>query len=166
MKITIREATERDVDVVVAMAYALHRYHHEIDDRAGLLRLEAEETKRKKYLDAIADVDSKLLVAVDETDTPIGMALGEANSEDEHHRPPLGRIESVYVNESVRGNGVGRKLTAALCDFFKARDVNDISLIYIMKNAPAKHFWTGLGFQPFALSAKAPLSDVMDNLTE
>jgi len=66
----------------------------------------------------------------------------------------------VFVEEPYRRRGVGTRLVLALCQFFAAHGVEDISLRYVIGNRQAERFWNRLGFEPRIITVGARRQDV------
>ncbi len=58
-----------------------------------------------------------------------------------------GHISAVYVQESLRGKGVGGALVAAALGWFGDRRVSRVRVTTDSKNALGVEFWKKLGFQ-------------------
>lgn len=61
-------------------------------------------------------------------------------------------LRSVAVAQSLRGQGIGRQLTAAALDLARTHGVRQVYLL--TETAPA--FFAGLGFRPVSRAAVAP----------
>lgn len=63
---------------------------------------------------------------------------------------PHGYISLNSVDESARGRGVGRSLTAAALRLFADRGIEAVLLHYIDDNPLSRLFWNLMGFAPVA----------------
>lgn len=61
-----------------------------------------------------------------------------------------GYLALVNVDESARGRGVGRALTAAALRWFAEHDIEAVMLHYIDDNPLSRPFWSRMGFAPVA----------------
>ena len=63
-----------------------------------------------------------------------------------HRAGPIGRLTAVIVDESVRGQGIGRALVAASEKFLFERDCAMIEVTSNKKRTDAHSFYEGLGY--------------------
>ncbi len=112
-KITVRPATPADVETILTFIRGLAAFEREpdavkttVDD---LLRDGFGE--HSKFETLIAELDGR----------PVGFALFFPTYSTWEGRPGI-HLEDIFVIEQVRGQGVGRKLMAALAAIAVARD--------------------------------------------
>ena len=134
----IRWATEADAALIVNFVRELAIFEKE--DVANVHITEADvrrdgfgATRRFEVL--IAEVDHK----------PIGFALFFPNYSTWEGKSGL-YIEDIFVDESMRGSGIGRKLIAAVAKIAHSRGCARIDLAVLHWN-PARGFYNRLGFQ-------------------
>lgn len=96
----------------------------------------------------VALADSPTFVALDETDAVRGFAhTGPVRDGD---LSPEGRAEvyTVYVDPNACRQGIGSALMAAVDDFWRPTDVNEMVLWVFEKNAESRAFYERLGWRP------------------
>lgn len=64
---------------------------------------------------------------------------------------PSALIEDVIVRREARGQGVGRAVLAAACDWARAQGCGSALLLVDMANAPAEAFYRAAGWMPGAM---------------
>ena len=62
-----------------------------------------------------------------------------------------GELESMHVDESCRGNGVGKRLAQRHLEWMKEKDCNVIGVTVSQENEPTIGFYKKLGFFPNTL---------------
>ncbi len=134
----IRWATERDAALIVHFIRALAIFEKEPVEQvkiteADVLRDCFGPTRRFEVL--IAEVDRK----------PAGFALFFPNYSTWEGKPGL-YIEDIFVEESARKSGIGRKLIAAVAKIAKSRGCARIDLAVLDWN-PARGFYHRIGFR-------------------
>lgn len=66
-------------------------------------------------------------------------------------------ISELYVEEGLRGSGVGKALIAACEDWGRAQGLKIAKIGVIAGNARAEAVYRGAGFQPYALRLSKPI---------
>jgi ribosomal protein S18 acetylase RimI-like enzyme len=164
--VRVRPATAADLPALLAfgeelreqLTPALDGKRVRVAPAAGRSALEA------RYLEALADPDRHLVMAVDETDAPLGMALftiAPANA--------LLDIRALHVSHAVVGasykrRGAGRALVAAAAAFAEEHGLEQIVVAVNPTSRDANRFFARLGFAPIAVRRSAPVSVVRRRL--
>jgi len=104
-----------------------------------------------------------MLVAVKEKEV-IGFAYGEVSYRTTYTPNNIGQISIVYIREEFRRKGIGRQLVEELCKFFSSKNVEEVTLNYIIGNKEAEGFWGILGFEPVRISANLGFEELMEQL--
>jgi GNAT superfamily N-acetyltransferase len=133
----IRWATEGDAALIVHFVRALAAYEKEPLEnvcitQADVLRDGFGTPRRFEVL--IAEIDDK----------PLGFTLFFPRYSTWQGRHGL-YIEDIFVDESARGTGLGRKIIAAVAKIAQARGCARIDLS-VLKWNPARGFYNRLGF--------------------
>jgi GNAT superfamily N-acetyltransferase len=141
-KITIRPAALRaegadDAETLLALVKALALYEHEPDAvKATAADLRRHGTGPAKRFEAIiAELDGR----------PVGFALYFHNYSTWTGRPGL-YLEDLFVAESARGHGLGRRLMTRLARIAKERDCGRLDLGVLHWNK-TREFYHRLGIQ-------------------
>jgi GNAT superfamily N-acetyltransferase len=135
---SVRWATENDAALIVHYIRALAIFEKEVVANVHITEADVRRdafgtTRRFEVL--IAEVDR----------TPVGFALFFPNYSTWEGKPGL-YIEDIFVEESARGTGIGRKLIAAVAKIAHSRGCARIDLAVLHWN-PARGFYHRLGFQ-------------------
>src|SRR5579871_2872411 len=133
----IRWATEGDAALIVHFIRALAIYEKEPVEHvhiteADVVRDGFREPRRFEVL--IAELDGK----------PMGFTLFFPRYSTWQGQHGI-YIEDLFVDESARGTGLGRKIIAAVAKIAQARGASRIDLS-VLKWNPARGFYTRLGF--------------------
>ena len=134
----IRWATENDAALIVHFVRALAAYEQEPLDHvhltaADVIRDGFREPRRFEVL--IAEVAG----------TPMGFTLFFPRYSTWQGQHGI-YIEDLFVDESARGTGLGRKIIAAVAKIAQARGAARIDLS-VLKWNPARNFYHRLGFE-------------------
>ena len=147
--ISIVQAEAKDVPTVASMWRVFIQYHCDLDNR---LRLSADcEEKQAAYLNRFIDNPNYLvLLALRDGAEPVGYAFAHIAKMPPTFEPErIGFISEVYVEEGLRGNGVGRLLFDRLRQWFAERDVSLLQLDVFVANRLGEAFWKERGFSGF-----------------
>ena len=133
----IRWATENDAALIVHFVRALAAFEKEPLEHVHLTEADVvrdgfREPRRFEVL--LAELDGK----------PVGFTLFFSRYSTWQGRHGL-YIEDIFVDESARGTGIGRKIIAAVVKIAKARGASRIDLS-VLKWNPARNFYHRLGF--------------------
>lgn len=83
-------------------------------------------------------------VAVDRQGTPIGLALGRPADPDD---PSLGELDLLYVRVEYQGQGIGRRLFAAVAAHLAEQGMTALQLVTPAASQEARAFYERLGGQ-------------------
>jgi len=83
--------------------------------------------------------------------------------------PPTRRITSEESRSSMskrgsEGGGIGRRLVGELCRFFASKNVEEVTLNYIIGNKEGEGFWKTLGFKPIRIGANVQFKELMERV--
>ena len=142
-KITIKEATDKDVPIILGLLYELGRPKPQRDSEVDSFRKLV-----KKYL---GDSDKKILVAVLDDMKIIGMVsvifLSRLNRESlELYIPEL------IIRENYRNQGIGKKLVDFCISIGKEKNCHRIRLESGNQRIDSHQFYKSLGFEQSAFS--------------
>ncbi len=59
----------------------------------------------------------------------------------------VGEISDLYVDDSLRGQGIGKQLVSTAMLHFKAQKIHSVEVQVMAKNESGLAFWNSLGFQ-------------------
>lgn len=161
--VRVRPATSEDVPVLLA-------FGEELRDRL----LTAADTKRgrtangrgldARYLEAMADPDRHLVVAVGEDDVPLGMAMFTVGPASALLDLPALHVSHVVVADRNRRRGAGKALVAAAAAYADERGLEQVVVAVNPTSREANRFFARLGFAPLAVRRVAPVSVIRRRL--
>jgi GNAT superfamily N-acetyltransferase len=134
----IRWATENDAALIVHFIRALAIFEKEPVEQVRITEADVRRDgfgEHRRFEVLIGEVDRK----------PVGFALFFPNYSTWEGKPGL-YIEDIFVDESMRGTGIGRKLIAAVAKIAQSRGCARIDLAVLNWN-PARGFYNRLGFR-------------------
>ena len=154
----IREASVRDIDLVVDLVSAMLRDMasyggHALNDAGQVSAL-----LRARFAESAENEEHVYLLAAPEGEgEPIGVVEASAFFQYELFQPKsLVHVHSLYVKPSHRGNGIGRRLLEAVLDWGKAKGCVEAKLNVLAGN-PARSLYKSAGFSVFELEVRRGL---------
>ena len=139
--IFIRNAVDRDMDVMIALLHDLFSIEEDFHvdpekQRRGLAML-IQNRDGACCKVAVDDVRG-CVVGMCTAQTLISTAEGGI----------VAIVEDVVVEKNYRGQGIGARLMRTLADWAEKRGITRLQLLYDMENIPALSFYRKLGWQP------------------
>src|SRR5579859_1572154 len=135
----IRQITELDIDGITRIDERITgRYRPDVWEQRVVyyIRRDADAPK-------VAELDGKV----------VGFMLGEVRGGEFGLEEPTGWIEFFGVDPSARGGGVGRRLTEALLEHFRARGAHIARTVVAARDTEIDTFLRAMGFAPAPLTA-------------
>jgi ribosomal protein S18 acetylase RimI-like enzyme len=117
-----------------------------------------------RYTDALADPDRHLVVAVDDVDAPLGMALFTVAPANALLDAPVLHVSHAVVADKNRRRGAGKALVAAAAAFAEERGLDQVVVSVHPGSRDANRFFARLGFAPLAVRRVAPTAVVRRRL--
>lgn len=158
----IRSAVAADLPELKRMRIALQDLIAERDPRVFRLSRQFLDELDRFYADVAAGDDSRVLVAVDEADRPVGMVMLRILDNPRMDPRRFGRIDDAWVDEPFRGQGVMTALVEEACRFLSARGVPMVMLDWANNNPPSGDCWQKLGFAPLMTMGFAAPGDILN----
>ena len=146
--IKIREAEKEDLKDIFNLASELHKHEarfyngYEVSKKS----IKAlEKFLRKKF----KEKNTKFFVAIDNKKV-IGYSYGYIWKRYPIHKIiKIGYISDCFVLKKYRGKGIGERLTTALINWFKSKDIKKVELDVLTKNKKSVRVWRSLGFKEY-----------------
>ena len=161
--VRVRPATSEDVPVLLGFGEELRdRLLPSVDaKRARGTHARGLDTR---YLDAMADPERHLVVAVGDDDVPLGMAMFTVGPASPLLDVPALHVSHVVVSDRYRRRGAGKALVAAAAAYADERGVDQVVVSVNPGSREANRFFARLGFAPLAVRRVAPVSVVRRRL--
>lgn len=154
---TIRSATTRDLDAIVARWHDLMDAHRALDEALYATAPHAPGTYRAFVRRHLSKRSSIVLVA-ERGASVLGYLLGGKGQ-----RSPIyavgqvGMIFDLVVQPQLRRAGLGRALVDAAIAWFDQRGLEYVQVNFSTLNPSAAEFWPAMGFAPFLCEAYRPV---------
>jgi len=126
---------------------------HKLSDRWSFMRNalygELEDDFQREEMKAITnDPENRASYIAYEIGSEVGMIeLSLRNFVDGCLSSPVGYIEGIYINESLRGKGYGRKLVDEARGWAKEKGCTELAADSELSNVEAQQFHQALGFE-------------------
>ncbi len=140
----MRQATPADIDRIKPLWEALYQHQRE----HGML-LSLPEGAYDAWVKSITPFLGRFanVVVAEEAETLIGFVAGRIRT-----LPPyfgsatIGAISEVFISESHRGAGIGRRLLAFALEWFQGRQITRVELQVVAGNPDGIRFYRQLGW--------------------
>ncbi|HEY3247945.1 MAG TPA: GNAT family N-acetyltransferase [bacterium] len=144
----IRRATARDIKEILPVWGELAVYHADLDP--AFTPSPEWPYEYGAYLRALIGREDALAVIARDGPRLVGYAVGRITSLPSffEHRS-RGYIHDVYVRETHRHRGIGRRLVEEILTWFAGRNVTLVELTVAANNGEAALFWHALGFETY-----------------
>jgi ribosomal protein S18 acetylase RimI-like enzyme len=156
MTVQIRRATARDVREILPVWGELAGFHAHLDP--AFTPSAQWPREYGAYLRTLMTRDDALAVIAKDGPQIIGYAIGRITTLPSFEHRFRGYIHDVYVRETYRRQGVGRRMVEAILDWLRSRGVTIVELT-VAANNDATAFWERMGFETYMYQMKADLSD-------
>jgi len=153
--IAVRIASRDDIDAIVGLAGLVRGLPN---GRRHGGRAPAAEDVRSRYETLLINPSRQVILAVDETDEVLGMAVLSVDVAGELLDVPVVRVSHLVVDRTHRRRGAGRALVAAAGSYADEVGVEHVSLGALTTDREANRFLARLGFAPVSVQRIAPLS--------
>ncbi|MGO4569579.1 N-acetyltransferase family protein [Rhizobium sp. 2YAF20] len=147
-ELTIRAATEADIDVLGQYGALLISMHHDWDRFRFIPASSHTPVMYASYLKSQLDRPEVLVLVAELDGAVVGYAFAGIEGPDYMSlRGPAGVIHDIYVDDAYRRRGAGRALLTAAVDELSGRGATQIVLSTAHRNAAAQHMFTAAGFE-------------------
>ena len=145
----IRKATPNDIPALDALLLQVLTVHHK--GRPDIFKEGARKYTKEELETLLCDCEKPIFVAVDEKDSVLGYAFCIFQQHRDHNI--LTDIKTLYVDdlcvdESLRGQGVGKALYEHVLRFAKETGCYNLTLNVWSCNASALRFYEKCGLLP------------------
>ena len=146
---SIRKAVKKDIPDILNLLEQVDMVHHR--GRPDLFKGPATKYNAAQLENILSDPETPVLVFADKNDRVLGHAFCVHRRIVDH--PVLTDIRTLYiddicVDESFRGQGIGRRLYLYVLEYAKSLGFYNITLNVWSCNPGAMQFYTSLGLTP------------------
>jgi ribosomal protein S18 acetylase RimI-like enzyme len=157
MSVTVRAAETADLPVVADLAGQLVRQHYAFDAQRFMLIPNVETGYAHFFAGQLGNPETLILVA-ELAGIVVGYAYARLEARDwnallDKH----GALHDIFVIESVRRQGVARRLVEAVRERLQAKGAPRLVLHTASKNHAAREFFAALGFRETMIELTAEL---------
>jgi ribosomal protein S18 acetylase RimI-like enzyme len=150
--VTVRDATEADLDRVAELWAEMIDLHHDLDERFWQCKQDGEAIFREYMAEALAD-EKRVLIVAEVAGVVGGFVHGNLTGSPGPLAEKVGSyISDVSVGFEFRGKGIGRKLMDAAMATLAKLGAEDVTLLAAVKNECAVGFYEALGFERHNIS--------------
>lgn len=155
----IRMAEPRDIGRINTLLYQVAAVHHQ--GRPDLFRAGSKKYTDGELLELLQKPDRPILVAVDEEDWVVGYAF--CILQEYKNEGALAEIRTLYlddlcVDETRRGQRIGKALYYAVLDLAKERNCYNVTLNVWTCNESALRFYESCGLKPQKITMETILA--------
>lgn len=149
-KMNIRRAQEKDIEQINKLLVQVNLVHH--NGRPDLFKYGARKYTDEQLKEILKDEERPILVAVDEQDRVLGYAF--CVFQQHLNDNILTDIKTLYiddlcVDESLRGQHIGKNLYEAVLAFAKEHQCYNVTLNVWSCNKSAMQFYESCGLKPY-----------------
>ena len=156
---SVRRAEERDIPAVLNLLVQVNMVHH--NGRPDLFKGPATKYSAEELERILTDEETPVFVCTDEQ----GRVLGHGFCIMQHSGGQLMEehttvyIDDICVDESARGQGVGRALYEHILDYARAKGCYNVTLNVWNCNPGAMAFYEKLGLVPYKTGMEKILAE-------
>ncbi|MFM2423769.1 MAG: Acetyltransferase family [Candidatus Parcubacteria bacterium] len=136
----IREATERDVTVVSEMGNKVLAHHATFNPFYQPVVLGYKVPLPPEKI---------VLVATTDSDTVIGCIQGVFHKEPQDRSYPFAVIQSIWVDEVVRGQKIAQSLIATFEEIVKGKGARQVDMFVDVQNNLGLALWDAVGYKTY-----------------
>ncbi len=145
MNISIRRASESDIDIVQEFGSKLLNFERENYDPSLDKNWALSEEAKQKYLAAIND---QYVLIAEVSGQPVGFLIASVSAPKAGNARPIKQayLQNIFVEEKMRSTGVGGKLLEELKAYCKSEAVTRLGVSVLAANKTAVDFYKKTGF--------------------
>lgn len=155
-KVTIRRASEGDLETILTFNQALFESNGEFDRELDF-SFPQSPLGREYFRSRIRADDSIALIATTEEGTIGYLVGGEVVGESYRQVATLGEVENMLVSSRVQNSGVGSKLMAEFLTWCKQRGLKRAKVSAYSENIDAVRFYERRGFRKLSVTLEMEL---------
>ncbi|MBC8230050.1 GNAT family N-acetyltransferase [bacterium] len=145
MEITIRKATMKDMPSVLKLWTKLMEFHRTLSKHFE----PADDAEKvwESYVRKQLDESNSLLIVAEVSSNIVGFSLASIQANIPVFKiDKYGVIYDLFVEETFRGRGIGRKIFDFAREWFEQNGVEHLQVSVAHHNPVAQKFWHAMGF--------------------
>lgn len=156
-KITIRETGVDDVPTLVALNQAL--FYEDAGQRDPFMNLNWPQEEGEGYFRGHMERERSVGLLAEIDGTAVGYLIGYLRGDSTLRPVKMAELESMFVQETYRGQGIGERLVRSFHDWVRERGAERVSVTAYAANEGALAFYRRLGFALKNVTLELGLSD-------
>ncbi|HEY5376629.1 MAG TPA: GNAT family N-acetyltransferase [Polyangiaceae bacterium] len=157
MSVIVRPAQARDLPAIAELAGQLVRQHYGFDAQRFMLIPNVESGYARFFNGELSNPDT-LILAAELNGSVVGYAYARLEPRDWNALlDACGALHDIFVNETVRRQGIARRLVEAVRKGLRAKGAPRLLLHTASKNQTAREFFAALGFRETMIELTAEL---------
>ena len=157
MSVIVRPAQARDLPAIAELAGQLVRQHYGFDAQRFMLIPNVEAGYARFFSGELSNPDT-LILAAELNGSVVGYAYARLEQRDWNALlDACGALHDIFVNETVRRQGIARRLVEAVREALRAKGAPRLLLHTASKNQTAREFFAALGFRETMIELTAEL---------
>ncbi len=157
MSVIVRPAQARDLPAIAELAGQLVRQHYGFDAQRFMLIPDVEAGYARFFSGELSNPDT-LILAAELNGSVVGYAYARLEPRDWNALlDACGALHDIFVNETVRRQGIARRLVLAVREDLRAKGAPRLLLHTASKNQTAREFFAALGFRETMIELTAEL---------
>jgi len=157
MSVIVRPAQARDLPAIAELAGQLVRQHYGFDAQRFMLIPNVESGYAHFFSGELSNPDT-LILAAELNGSVVGYAYARLEPRDWNALlDACGALHDIFVNETVRRQGIARRLVEAVREGLRAKGAPRLLLHTASKNQTAREFFAALGFRETMIELTAEL---------
>lgn len=157
IKIAIEDATISDLETIQKLNHKLCEKENKEFDKFINPNYPFSESGEEYFRSRIESSDGLAVLAKEGSEAVGYLVGGMTKSEDYRTVKSIAELENMFVDESMRGKGVGAKLISKFEDWCKTREVQVIRVVASAGNADAIRFYERHEAKPVSLTLEKEL---------
>ena len=149
LNLIIEDINQNSIELIKPLWEKNRIYHQQITEHFGYQFANLCFEDRMKFLNEIDEESTKITIAKDGQKI-IGFCISVIEKN-------VGEIYSLHVDESCRGNGIGKQITKSHLDWFHQHNCKSIKLFVSKENNNSIAFYESLGFRKNLIEMEIPM---------
>lgn len=143
--IAIRRAEPSDLSSIAALSDEL--FHEDAGQRDPFMNLEWARQEGERYFQQMLQEPSYVTYVAEDGQQAVGYLVGYVRTPNSLYPQIAAELESMFVEQPFRGQGVGRALAEAFLAWAREQGATRVTVTAYAANERAIRFYKSLGFE-------------------